>query len=438
MAQFQPERLRTRAGDGSAESLFDERAGIVCRMSFESLPPWEPQVQLVFGRLAGGLFPDYSDSLRKQSVSGHSLHRSQAIEGAFGEAIERTFASASECPIPSATDFPYIDLHQLPRFSAEELEHLGPGYGRPDDWREPPPALPVEMIGSDKWFSAPAQMVLCPYHPASTEKLFWEPTTTGVAAGNATDAARIAGLLEAIERDAVAVSWMLRIPGCELSLDEVFRDESPFVKYNLLRGAAEVRLAVVSLDIAVPVCLAAIYDFREKPGLAFGSAAALDVRTAATRALSEAALSRYTLKLRINALRETELDPSSDDPRTYQDHGLAWANPELAPQSSWLFGSRFVELEQLKTTDVSSDFTFQELVERVNDRGYSVYCCNLSGDALASMGWSVQKVLVPGLQPLNPGRYRRMVESDRLRKISSLYMKDSGELTLNSFIHPFC
>jgi ribosomal protein S12 methylthiotransferase accessory factor len=282
-------------------------------------------------------------------------------------------------------------------------------------------------------------MVFCPYHPGSREKLFWEPTANGLAAGREAAAADVAGLLEVIERDALAVSWLLQIPGLELSPEDALGEEYAATMYAVLRGGVEARLALVSLDIPLPICVAAIYDQSSMPCVSFGAAARTDVRSAAKKALCEAALARYTMKLAIALLvGEPSCELACYDPKTYQEHGLAWARPENAVQTTWVFGNRAVSCHELEASHMPPGEVLNYVVELVGAAGYPVYSCDLSTPELATAGWAVHRLLVPGLQPLNPGRYRRMLRSERLSKVHRWLGQNGSCYKISDFIHPFC
>lgn len=419
--------------------FFDERWGAVLQMGLEPLPPWEPQIRLVTARLSRELLPDGGDTLRQRLVSGHGFDRQRALDSAMGEAIERVFGGFSNQTgeSESISELPLSDLRRLPQFSQAELDHLGNRYGRLH-LGDAVAYVPATDLATGRRCRVPAQMVFCPYHPRTGEKFFWEPTATGLASGRSCDSARIAGLLEVIERDALAVSWILKIPGQELPLDQALGKEYETIVYELMRGHATARLAIVSLNIPLPVCVAAIYDETSKPCAAFGAAAALDIQTAASKALCEAALVRYTIKLRISVLKEESLDPSDCNPATYQEHGLAWANPESLSKTEWLFGNRRAAYSSLGDSNMSPDKALDHLLGVIGDAGYGALDCDLSTPELTDFGRRVHRMIVPELQPLNPGRYRRMLDSERLIDICDRMGSRYDQSSINNYVHPFC
>lgn len=418
--------------------FFDPRLGIIPQMGFDPLPPWEPQIHLITARLAKELLPDGSDTLRQIFASGHGFDRERALVSATGEALERVFGGFTSWIEHDKTfvELPLIELERLPQFSDSELEHLDERYGLLD--LSGLARYPATRLGTSECYSAPAQLVFCPYHPNEEEKLFWEPTANGLASGLSSTAAQIAGMLEVVERDALAVSWLLRIPGQELSLTEALGKDHKAFAHSMHRGPTTVRLALLSLDIPIPVCVAAIYDEASMPCVAFGSGASIDLKTAAQKALSEAALVRYTLKLRLNVLQDRASHPENCDPKTFQEHGLAWVDPENATLTKWIFGSRMASCPSIGNALMHPQSILDHLIDTIAEAGYRVYACDLTRAELASRGWVVQRVIIPGLQPLNPGRYRRMQRSERLVSVHKWLRGNQQPLTMFDAVHPFC
>lgn len=131
--------------------------------------------------------------------------------------------------------------------------------------------LPTGML----YFGAP-----CP--PSVTRN------SNGCAAGSSLEDAVLQGLLELIERDAVAIWWYNRTPMPGLDLDsfhDAWIDELREVHANLGR---EVWLLDVTSDLGVPAMVAASRRTNgPREDIMFGCGAHLDPRVAARRALTE-------------------------------------------------------------------------------------------------------------------------------------------------------
>jgi YcaO-like protein with predicted kinase domain len=147
--------------------------------------------------------------------------------------------------------------------------------------------------------AVPLDCVVLPARTMSLSKLFaFQTTSNGVASGCELVEALAVGLLEVIERDAVAAAkgaaeWFGR-PIPRVDLEAV-------AHYPLARELLEqfedagVRALMYdcTVDTRVPVFLTLLYDTRERRiGLAEGSGAHLDPELALVRSLTEAAQSR--------------------------------------------------------------------------------------------------------------------------------------------------
>jgi ribosomal protein S12 methylthiotransferase accessory factor len=113
--------------------------------------------------------------------------------------------------------------------------------------------------------------------------------SNGCAAGGSLEDAVLQGLLELVERDAVAIWWYNRTPVPGMNLDsfhDPWIDELRQVHASLGR---EVWLLDVTADLGVPVMVAVSRRTDDGPreDIVFGCGAHLDPRVAARRALTE-------------------------------------------------------------------------------------------------------------------------------------------------------
>jgi len=167
----------------------------------------------------------------------------------------------------------------------------------PLDW------LPAENLLTGQPTYVPENQVVCPYYPTPGAVRLGPATSSGVAAGQDLEDATVRGILERIERDAVASAR--HTPGGRISMLDPSTVPGP-IKNLLVRcrqsgiGCALRRLPAIA---DLPAAEAFIWDTQvHDPFLINGGmSAALDPETAATRALLEAIQSRATV---VNGIRE--------------------------------------------------------------------------------------------------------------------------------------
>jgi oxazoline/thiazoline synthase len=125
-------------------------------------------------------------------------------------------------------------------------------------------------------------------YPNRPDEVFCVADSNGNAAGNTIEEAVLGGLLELVERDAVAIWWYSRsrVPGVDVdSLDDPHLAK---LRNYLARRGRSFWLLDVTSDIGIPVVVALSERVAPPTGRVFyGFGAHLDVRIAARRAATE-------------------------------------------------------------------------------------------------------------------------------------------------------
>jgi bacteriocin biosynthesis cyclodehydratase domain-containing protein len=137
---------------------------------------------------------------------------------------------------------------------------------------------------------------LCYMHyPFENEVKFCNPDTNGCAAGKTFEDALLSATLELIERDAVAIWWYNRIlrPGIDLAS---FRDPMLLeIGARMNEAHRDLHVLDITTDLGIPAYVA-ISAAMDGSAPCFGSAAHVDPRAAATKAILEAAQVLYWTK----------------------------------------------------------------------------------------------------------------------------------------------
>ncbi len=211
------------------------------------------------------------------------------------------------------------------------------------------------------------------------------PTSLGLAAGPDREAARLAGLLELIERDAAARWWCEGARPRQADAASLARATTELVQ--LRTGAAIARpTGFFALDakLGVPVVCAFSAD-PDGRGLAFGLKAAPDPAAAASGALAE--LMQMELALEMARHRAARGAPAASDLGPLARAAL---DPSAFPA--------FAALPPAPFAPVPGDFA--GLAAALAGSGQMVAVADLPGAG------PVAKVFVPGLRPLPGGSGR--------------------------------
>lgn len=140
--------------------------------------------------------------------------------------------------------------------------------------------------GATRWF--PAAMCFFAYaDPEARTPPFARADSNGAAAGNTLEEAVLQGLLELIERDAVALWWYPRTARRGIDLATFHEPKMDAVAEAHAARGRELRLLDLTSDIRIPV-VGAVSWRRETGGqIGIGLGAHLDPGIAASRAISE-------------------------------------------------------------------------------------------------------------------------------------------------------
>jgi ribosomal protein S12 methylthiotransferase accessory factor len=221
--------------------------------------------------------------------AGKGLRPLEARVGALMEALE--FAVAD--PARALRRAPRLMSVRafLEQFAGQHgMVDFAPTLDVPIALEQQMPVVRCEQIGSRRATWMPAELVFVPYVPDRGASFFgW--TSNGLASGNTLDEATLHGLLEVLERDALAMNY-----ACERSrwvepetLPEPFRSE--IRRWHAL--GMQLALREVPNEHGLPCFMATLFE----PGsasvnLAGGAGLHLSRETALARAICEAAQSR--------------------------------------------------------------------------------------------------------------------------------------------------
>lgn len=248
---------------------------------------------------------------------------------------------------------------------------------------------PAWSLTNKVWKLVPTAYLYYGYNE-DPETAFCVADSNGCAAGGCLEEAILQGLLELIERDAVALWWYNMIPFPALDLESV-RD--PMIAQFLETLAAAGRTAWVldiSSDLPVSVfaaCSSEMGNGPDRPVLGFG--AHLDPRVALTRALSEMIQSLGIIDFPSELLYDN--GKLSLLKRFTEETKLA-RTPYLIPAVD-LPVQRFESYRDASSDDLLTDL--RHCVDMLRERGLETL---VHDQTRPDLGLNVAKVIVPGLR----------------------------------------
>jgi len=247
----------------------------------------------------------------------------------------------------------------------------------------------------------PAQQVFLDYAASTGEKLLLDADSTGCAAATTLAGAYQRGLLECIERDAVASWWYGRQSRAHFPLS-LLDTVAPRISWWLSRRSRTTMLIDLTSEVRVP-CVAAVSSDGKGLNVAVGSAAALSTSDAVLSAVLEMLQTEVTMEL-----------------------GRAGGDPELANWRKRASTKTMPQFVARPEAAASFQITATQLLKAVTDTGHTPYGVELTlpDDPLVSV-----RVLVPGFSALN-----RRINAARIATACGL--QDHGEYRFE-MLEPF-
>jgi len=362
--------------------------------------------------------------------------RARAI--AIAEAVERHASCVPRAELRWASaahlGSEAIDLDALPRCSPTELA----------DPRCPVrPVDPAEPIRWTRGWSSrgrgliwvPAALVWMHLEPLTASERLTMPISTGCATHSDPARAVLNGLCEVIERDAIAVTWLQRLPLREIQLSEAPRTVREAVDRAEAAGRRH-RFFDATSDLGVPTIYCVDTDpTSERLRHVVMCATELDPSRAIVKILREIASSRIALGA------VGDLPDSVDDFRRVVDGARYMGSSRRAHAFDFLLDSgsepiSFSDLARIDDRDAGRALT--NVVERLHARGCEVVVVDISTVEARSVGLTVVRAIIPQLMPLSFAHRARFLAHPRLYEAPRAFGRAPlAEADLNPFPQPF-
>ena len=353
------------------------------------------------------------EGLRRRS-GGKGKSAEQARTSALAESLERycgvfdgteprirtSFAALGKAAVHPNACMSYSERQYAQRQSHNTRGHKA--HWVPEPFRED-----VEIEWTPLWSLSAKEIrylptSFCYYGYRTPDPLFARADSNGCAAGSVIEEAVLQGLLELIERDAVALWWYNRLRRRAVDLESV---EDVFVS-GLIRHYGDLRRDLWALDVTsdfgIPTfaALSRRVDKAEED-IIYGFGAHLDPNVALARALAELSQS-------------LEAVPSATGPestRTYRGgpDAVRWWRTVRASEASYLMPDREAGTRRLSDfKNLASDDLRQDIVtctKLAAKRGIEILVLD---QTRPDVGFPVVRVVAPGLRHFwarfGPGR----------------------------------
>lgn len=402
----------------------------------EVLLPRKPTTNQAHGT-APAIWPSLPNENAPIHCGGAGATLSAATIRCLGEAAERYCAALSSrtaSPICKAEDLPgdVIFPELLPCFSPEQYSQPGFPFIRPHAdmrcrWQE------VKNLISGKMLWVPCYLVSLPYLPEAPEALIAPAISTGLACGPTVNDAMLAGILEVVERDAVACTWLGQLSPSRIPIREGDLDPQCIPK------GVSIELFELPTDLNIPVILV-LFDGQSPTGRTrvIGTGSALSRQQAAIKAMREAAMSwSYSIWL-----QQENADWHPGNNFEYVDsfarHAQLYASPH-APLHAFDFMTMTTCAGKPLAIDDKCASTEEQLTEVIacfDARGIDIFATEITSEDVKAAGLHVVRAIAPQLQPLHGHHHLPFLGTKRLIEMKEKHTRAPAAIFPNPFPHP--
>ncbi len=228
----------------------------------------------------------------------------------------------------------------------------------------------------------------------------WPGESNGAATGISLGDATLRGLLEVVERDAVAIWWFNRVRRPPLRISMMDMPTIAPVARWLRTNRRRMHFLDITSDLGIPV-VAAVSFHESGSGIALGFAADLDRERAAIRAMLE--MMQFHAMVNLSLMRH----PSSDDGELEQHTETArnWFLSARIVDEPYLLPDAEASYSPLTIASTEPSLALESCVAALGRHGFRPLVVDLSRPWI---GIPAVKVIVPGLRSLKrffgPGR----------------------------------
>ena len=414
------------------------RTGLITGVRRVPIPPDEPAIAAYVVERED--FEPLTDGQAMAHEEGGAAFGDEAARGAtFGEAIERycgCLYREEGLRTAAYTDLPEsaLDPTTVVNFSDDQRRAVDDSTGlceRDDElsW------VAGEALTTGDTAVVPAQLVYLSYPPA-LEAFIRNPVSSGLAAGESREMAIHSGCCELVERDAFVTYYLTET---ELPVIDP-TPAPPRVRRLIGRVSAhglEVTLLDATTDLGIPVVIAVLIDREARPAVTVAAAAGMSIPAVVESALAEAVQTRLSAIQRLDATDRSPADVAVEDITTFADRALFWASQDrITDLDFWIESDRETTVDAMGPDDAAT----LDPVERITAAGYDLYAVDVTTRDVSNLGFGVQRVIAPRLQPLYLVERLRYFGGERLYEtpVEMGYRESTPrETDLNRVPHPF-
>lgn len=338
-----------------------------------------------------------------------------------------------------------LDPRKIVSFSKKQLKKLKNEKGMKFDFDKETIFKWVKgfNLTLNKSIFIPAQLVYCNYK-LREEPVINIPLSTGASLGLSLEEAICKGIYEVVERDAFMINYLNRLPREKITLEKIENEEMQ--KFIQLFKEYELQLKVYDITTDIPIySFVCIMVDNKLNCFSIGLKTSLNPIGGIIGAIEEAFQGTYNMR---NFMEKTDkkrmmwLRKHPEDISTFSDRAISWLGKEQMKNLDFWTKSKEVKdgskLKNLSSGNWEKDLKF--LIKILSEKKMDVIYADVTTPDIKELGFSVVKVIIPGMQPLYLQEKYKYLGGERLYEVPHMlgYKKRMvKENELNPIPHPF-
>jgi len=240
------------------------------------------------------------------------------------------------------------------------------------------------------------------------------PISTGCAIHQNFVDAIINGIYEVIERDAIALSWLLKLPLKKIDLSHVEEDLEVFAQSFL---GETILYEASTVEGVYTFCLRARANHSKHIKNVLMYSTSVCPKKAIKKIKKELISVMYSLATAIP--KQEKLLNQAYDLFYHVDEGaLLMAHEKMDEKFAFLDGNGEIEFPTVGHQFQSNSEELNYLVEVLKKQGHTVYVTDITNKECDEKGLRAVKVTIPTLQPISFVHSARYLKSERLKKVA--------------------
>ena len=426
----------------SWRDLVSSKVGVVTSLSPQMRDVQEPLPPYLYTAMLAN-FDFRAVDKQERMAAGKGRTEEAAMAAAIGEATERY--CANHWDERKTFTAKWAQVKEAAVSPAQCVLYSERQYGLPN-WRfqrwDPETEvtwIPAVELPAQRQVAAPASLVYLVYPTPRTADLFAPATSNGLAAGPSLSAAILSGVCELMERDALLIAWMNRLPAVEIEIEDGVVGH---VVRHYADAGVEVRAFQMRSDLPASAIMAiAIDSDPQRPATIAGMGCHPSPAIALEKAIFELCQARPS-----EGKRHLDSPPAGrlreyQDVTTLEDHAAFASLPERKHEWEFLWArgekARVGDLPDPSHHDAALDLDI--VARHLRAAGHGLIYADLTTSDIRSCGIHVVRTLAPGLQPIHFGWDQERLGGRRVFELPrqlGLAATDRTEADLNRCPHP--